>query len=72
MFAAALPGLDLLATAVMLVDHDCTVMYANPAAENLLELSARQLRGRSLSELFSGAERLIAAMSYARDHGASY
>jgi two-component system, NtrC family, nitrogen regulation sensor histidine kinase GlnL len=72
MFAAALPGLDLLATAVMLIDHDCTVMYANPAAENLLELSARQLRGRSLSELFSGAERLIAAMSYAREHGASY
>ncbi|MPZ47300.1 MAG: nitrogen regulation protein NR(II) [Betaproteobacteria bacterium] len=71
MFAAALPGLDLLATAVMLVDHDCNIMYANPAAENLLELSARQLRGRSLTELFSGAERLIAAMNYARDHGAS-
>src|SRR5690606_18075135 len=63
---------DLLATSVMLIDHDCTVRYANPAAGNLLESSARQLRGRSLSELFSGAERLSAAMSYAREHGASY
>jgi two-component system nitrogen regulation sensor histidine kinase GlnL len=72
MFAAAFPGLDLLATAVMLVDRASTIMYANPAAENLLELSARQLRGRSLTELFSGAERLIAAMEYARKHGSSY
>ncbi|MCC7081207.1 MAG: nitrogen regulation protein NR(II) [Burkholderiales bacterium] len=72
MFTAALPGLDLLATAVMLVDHACSIMYANPAAENLLELSARQLRGRSLTDVFSGAERLIAGMNYARTHGASY
>jgi two-component system nitrogen regulation sensor histidine kinase GlnL len=72
MFAAALPGLDLLATAVMLVDHDGKIMYANPAAENLFEMSARQLRGRVLTELLSGAERLVAAMNHARNHGASY
>ena len=72
MFTAALPGLDLLATAVLLVDHECNVMYANPAAENLFELSARQLTGRTLGGLFSGADRLIAAVGYARNHGCSY
>ncbi len=72
MFAAALPGLDLLATAVMLVDHEARIMYANPAAENLFEVSARQLRGRTLTELFSGADRLLVAMRHARTHGASY
>jgi two-component system nitrogen regulation sensor histidine kinase GlnL len=72
MFAAALPGLDLLATAVMLVDHEARVMYANPAAENLFEASARQLCGRTLTELFSGADRLRVAMRHARNDGASY
>jgi two-component system nitrogen regulation sensor histidine kinase GlnL len=72
MFAATLPGLDLLATAVMLVDDDCDVMYANPAAENLFELGARQLQGRTLRELFGDAERLLAAVAYARANGCSY
>jgi len=72
MFAAALPGLDLLATAVMLVDHECRIMYANPAAEHLFELSTHKLQGRTVTEVFTGAERLIAAMNQARSHGASY
>ncbi len=72
MFASALPGLDLLATAVMLVDDDLNVMYANPAAEHLFDLSARQLKGRALAELFSGAERLLSAIDYARSNACSY
>jgi two-component system nitrogen regulation sensor histidine kinase GlnL len=71
-FAAALPGLDLLATAVMLVDEACNVMYANPAAENLFELGARQLRDRTLEELFGEADRLLAAVRAAREHRSSY
>ena len=72
MFASALPGLDLLATAVMLVDDDLNVMYANSAAENLFDLSARQLQGRPLAELFSGAERLMSAIDCARTNTCSY
>jgi len=72
MFASALPGLDLLATAVMLIDDDLNVMYANSAAENLLDLSARQLKGRALVELFSGAARLLSAIDYARSNACSF
>jgi two-component system nitrogen regulation sensor histidine kinase GlnL len=72
MFSTARPGLDLLSTAVMLVDCECNVMYVNPAAENLFELSARQMTGRRLDGLFTGAERVIAAVGHARRYGASY
>jgi two-component system nitrogen regulation sensor histidine kinase GlnL len=72
MFASALPGLDLLAMPVMLVDDDLNVMYANPAAEHLFELSARQLAGRALTDLFSEPSRLLAAIDYARSHACSY
>jgi two-component system nitrogen regulation sensor histidine kinase GlnL len=72
MFSAALPGLDLLATAVMLIDDESSVMYANPAAENLFELGARQLKGRAVDELFADAGRLMSAMEYARMNACSY
>lgn len=72
MFSAALPGLELLSTAVMLVDHGLKVMYANPAAENLFELGARQLTGRTIDELFAGATRLVTAIDHARTNACSY
>jgi two-component system nitrogen regulation sensor histidine kinase GlnL len=72
MFVTALPGLDLLATAVMLVDDDLNVMYANSAAEHLFDQSARQLKGRALAELFTGAARLLSAIDYARSNMCSY
>ena len=72
MLSAALPGWDLLATAVVLVDDESRIMYANPAAENLFEMGVRQLRGHALNEVFAGAERLHAAMSYARANACSY
>ena len=72
MFASALPGLDLLAMAVMLVDDDLNVMYANPAAEHLFELSTRQLRGRALGDLFAAPSGLLAAIDYARHNACSY
>jgi len=72
MFASALPGLDLLATAVMLVDDKLSVMYANSAAEHLFDLSARQLTGRMLADLFAGSTRLLSAIEYARSNTCSY
>ena len=44
MAVASLAGLDLLATAVVLVDQGLTVHYANPAAENLFEIGASSLK----------------------------
>jgi len=48
----AFPGLDLLASAVVLLDADLRIVYANPAAENLFEQSARALCGHSFVGLF--------------------
>jgi two-component system nitrogen regulation sensor histidine kinase GlnL len=72
MLSAALPGLDLLATAVMLVDDGLNIMYANPAAENLFEMGARQLQGRDVPGLFTDAARLVAAIDHALANAGSF
>ena len=46
--AAAFPGLELLATAVVVLDDGYVVRYTNPAAENLLGAGARSLIGPAL------------------------
>ena len=55
---AALAGLDLLASAVLLVGASGHVRYANTAAEHLLETSARALSRMQLSALFVNAAEL--------------
>jgi two-component system nitrogen regulation sensor histidine kinase GlnL len=65
-------GLELLATAVLLLDDARRVVYANPAAENLFEWSRRRLAGRTLGELLGHAATLEAAIDKAIDTGASY
>jgi two-component system, NtrC family, nitrogen regulation sensor histidine kinase GlnL len=65
-------GLELLATAVLLLGEDLTVAYANPAAENLFELSRRQLVGHSARSLFCDAPALFQAIDKALATGASY
>src|SRR6266496_2438206 len=66
------PGLELLATAVLLLDEKLEVCYANPAAENLFELSRRQLRGNSARALFGDAPKLFQAIDKALANGAAY
>jgi two-component system, NtrC family, nitrogen regulation sensor histidine kinase GlnL len=66
------PGLELLATAVLLLGPDRRVTYANPAAENLFELSRAKLVGHALAEVFSDAEALNAAMDKVLATGAAY
>jgi len=51
----AFSGLDLLASAVVLLDEKLRIVYANPAAENLFEQSARALSGQSFVGLFVNA-----------------
>ena len=48
---ARIAGLELLASAVLLIDARRIVRYMNPAAENLFELSARQAVGRPMVSL---------------------
>jgi two-component system nitrogen regulation sensor histidine kinase GlnL len=72
MTPAALSGLDLLATAVIVVDNHGMLRYMNPAAENLLELSSSHVVGQPLVRVFADHELLEAALQYARDHNCSF
>ena len=47
------PGLELLATAVVALDDELIVRYANPAAESLLATGAKSLIGQPFLPLFS-------------------
>jgi two-component system nitrogen regulation sensor histidine kinase GlnL len=51
--AASYTGLELLATAVVALDADLVVRYANPAAEDLLGAGAKTLVGQPFLPLFT-------------------
>ena len=68
----ALSGLDLLATAVVVVDGKLAVYYMNPAAENLFEASSNNMAGLGLGKLFPESGVLNAAIGYARANNSSY
>ncbi len=72
MTVAALAGLDLLATAIVIVDRELVVRFANPAAENLFELSSKSLVGNTIAETFENDRVLGAAIDYARTNNCSY
>ncbi|MGH8641606.1 MAG: nitrogen regulation protein NR(II) [Burkholderiales bacterium] len=72
MIPAALSGLDPLATAVVLVDAGLAVRYMNPAAENLFEMSSRNVAGQPLAGLFTDMGLLTAAIENARATSGSY
>jgi two-component system nitrogen regulation sensor histidine kinase GlnL len=72
MTPAALSGLDLLATAVVLVDAGLSVHYMNPAAENLFETSSKNVTGQVLDSVFTDTAVLLAAIEYARANNCSY
>ena len=65
-------GLELLATAVVLLDERSTVLYANPAAENLLEIGARALVGQHFPVLFAQGPELEQALGQARSASWDY
>src|SRR6188474_235662 len=59
-------GLDLLATAVVVLDDDYVVRYANPAAENLLTAGVRSLIGHPFLGFFAERTDLERALDEAR------
>lgn len=68
----AFSGLDLLATAVILLDDHLLVQYMNPAAENLFEVSSKNASRLPLGRLFHKEAKLVAAIGYACAHNCSY
>jgi two-component system, NtrC family, nitrogen regulation sensor histidine kinase GlnL len=69
---SAYPGLELLATAVLLLGRGLSIVYANAAAENLFELSKKQIAGRHPREVFADPANLLDAVAKAVSGGASY
>lgn len=61
-------GLDLLASAVLVVDADGLVRHANPAAEHLLEISVKSLSRQKLASLFTNGEELGTLCEQAAAH----
>jgi two-component system nitrogen regulation sensor histidine kinase GlnL len=55
----AFAGLELLTTAVLLLDEDLRVTYANPAAETLLAQGARHLIGTPLDRSLPGNDAFL-------------
>ena len=65
-------GLDALATAVLFLDPDLAVRYANPAAENLFKVSSRNVVGHPLSEVFPNTTPLTNAIYLAVERNSTY
>lgn len=67
MSPTSLAGLELLATAVVLLDSTLAIRYVNPAAEQLFEVSGRAVNGLPFARLFSDAGDLEARLHQAAD-----
>ncbi len=68
----AAPSLDLLATAVLIVDERQFIRYLNPAAENLLGVSAYHALNRSLASAVGDCTELVRVLESALDEGVSF
>ena len=65
-------GLDLLSSAVILLDAELAIRYMNPAAENLLATSGRSVLGRPLLSIIQAASGLQRALDNALNNDWSY
>lgn len=65
-------GLEHLATAVMLLNQSHQIVYANPSAEILFALSATQISGSHISEVFLNCEILQLAIDNAVKNDSPY
>lgn len=64
----SLGALDLLASAVLLVDAEGVITWANAAAEHLLDSSLKALQRQQLASLFQNPEELLSLCSQAQAH----
>jgi two-component system nitrogen regulation sensor histidine kinase GlnL len=65
---AALAGLDMLASSVLVVDPQRKLLYVNAAAENLLDSSRKALMRQTLDELFPSDDELSTQCEQALAH----
>ncbi len=72
MAASSFHGLELLATAVVLVDEDLHLVYANPAAETLFAFSLKNVSHQPLAQLFADSGEFVAGLKDVLAHDWSY
>lgn len=70
--ADAWSGLELLTTSVLILDEGKLIVYVNPAAENLFEVSRSKLTGQTTRELFGDSPGLESGIARAQQTGAAY
>lgn len=70
--SAPFAGLDLLSSAVILLDDRQQICHVNPAAENLFAISQRAWLGRPLAKLLGSSQVLAAALDNALRNNWSY
>ncbi len=70
--ARGLHGLDLLSTAVIVLDRTQVVTHANPAAEDLFHVSRMTMAGHPLAELLADPAPVSAAIATATSNAASF
>jgi two-component system, NtrC family, nitrogen regulation sensor histidine kinase GlnL len=68
----AFGGLDLLSSAVILLDEQLRIRHCNPAAENLFAVSQRVCQGRPLAQLLGTPPALVSALENALGNKWSY
>lgn len=68
----AFAGLDLLSSAVILLDGELRIRHCNPAAENLFAASQRVCLGKTLAQLLGTPPALTAALENALANKWSY
>ena len=67
-FSTSLGGLDLLASAVLVLDVQGRITFANAAAENLLESSFKLLHNQRMADLFVNGDKLATIFAQAQQH----
>jgi len=68
----AFAGLELLSTAVLVLDREFHLRYANPAAESLFAFSMKSVANQKLERIFPGNIALFAMLEQAADSHAGY
>jgi two-component system nitrogen regulation sensor histidine kinase GlnL len=66
------PGLDILATAVLIIDEERIIRHINPAAENLFGISAYHSLNRPLSTIIKQRTELVRVLNTALREGISF
>ena len=65
-------SLEYLSTAVILLDDESRIAYINPSAENLFDVSSKNLMGHPVQQVFTHTGQLASAIQQAVLNNASY